>query len=88
MMIFKRCVVRMGNRTVVNHGDGQWLDLGDVSGKDLLDFCIRSRLPLMRVAVDARTLPQPVAGCARRAPWDSPAARYVEYVQRKVVGRY
>ena len=57
--IFRRCIVRCGNTTYVNHGDGRFRDIGNVAGDDLVALVIQMRIPLVRVTVDRGTLPSP-----------------------------
>ncbi len=50
--------MRAGNVTWINHGDGEWHDLGDLQGDDLAALLVALRMPLMRVSV--AWLPGPV----------------------------
>ena len=63
MNIFRRSIVRMGNTTFICHGDGRLVDVGNVSGENLIDLVVKMRLPLVKVVVDRATLP-----AARKLP--------------------
>ena len=84
MHVFRKKLVRMGGSCWLDDGDGKWMDLGRMTGRQIVQWCLVNRTPLMDVTL---RFPEPVKPTEPPAREKDGPFRGV-YADRKIVGRY